>query len=159
MTTTDQASTLNLPGHSPTIHGSDAFFAINEEQELLRKEAYDAAVASRSLKPDPQRLESLEERARAKLRSHNIEPYDPVHNPDDEAREQIYHQARVTAEQQEHALQHAQAKVRELREETANLRPHEEPTLSKLLWLVIIVATAVLAGSVIPTICDLLSTR
>ena len=155
-------STRPVAGHAlnvyvPVHRGADAFHSINEEQEALRQKAFADALDSRALKPETARLEALEEFARAKIRSHNAEPYDPVKNLDDAAREEQFEKDKNDANEQEQALQHSHAKVRECAELVAKLQFGVEPVVSTTLRLVIIVATLLLAGTLIPTICDALS--
>ena len=144
-----------VAAHSPEI--TDASWAINFERETIRQKAFDIAVNSRSLRTDQLLLETLEEDARARIRSHNIEPYDPQKNPDDRARDDNFDKLKLDADQQEQAVQHAQVKVREYRSLLAALLPGPEPTLSFALGLFVVTAAVALAATLIPTVVDTLA--
>jgi hypothetical protein len=135
----------------------DAFDEIVAEQEQLRQLAYAEATRGMGLRPDAARLDSLEEAARARVRSHNAEVFDPQENPDDRAREEKFNKLKQDADFQEQALQLAQAKVRECRERVAELPSGTEPTISFSLWVVTAVATLALAATIVPTVIDTLS--
>ncbi len=138
---------------------ADASVVIGQERHDLYQLGVERARQSLALKPDAAQLATLEEHARAVVRSHNTEPYDPVKNLDDNAREEQFAKDKLDADTHEQAVEHSQQKVRECREQVAKSQVGDGPKITVGLWIVITAAVLALAGTLIPTVRDTLAAQ